>query len=227
MLHIPFLKDFVDLAMPQSCAGCGASRVEICARCAKAMSGSPHQVDVRGIRRSEFPIAATALYEGPARNILLAAKEQSRVALMPVIARATLIASASLLVGADPATSVCLVPVPSMTRNLRSRGFNLVSQMTDLVERHLSMRFDDVRVIPILRHSRRVDDQSRLSAKQRRVNLHGAFSTVDEYLPALEGREVIILDDLVTTGSTLLEARRSLLAAGANLRGAACAMNSY
>ena len=170
---------------------------------------------------------AAALYEGPARNILLAAKERNQVSLIPIIAKAALTAINLLLGRLETEVPLALVPVPSMPRNLRNRGYNLVEQMAELIASHLRMHFDDVCVIPILRHNRRVDDQSRLTAKQRALNLTGALTTVDACLPAIKGRRVIILDDLVTTGSTLLEARRALQMTGANLEGAACAMHSY
>ena len=224
----------VDLAMPQSCPGCGTrlnfldSRSNrVCFRCALSLHGHPHVVRIKGIGEREFPIVAGALYEGPARNILLAAKERNQVALIPIVAKAALIAVNSLLDRVETVTPLALVPIPSMPRNLRSRGYNLVEQMAELIASHLRMHFDDVQVVPILSHNRRVDDQSRLTAKQRALNLSGALTTVDSCVPALKGRQVIILDDLVTTGSTLLEARRSLQMTGANLKGAACAMNSY
>lgn len=192
-----------------------------------SLYGRPHVVRIKGIRGEEFPIAAAALYEGSARNILLAAKERNQVALIPVIAKAGLIAVDSLLHSVEKGTPIALVPVPSMQRNLRSRGYNLVEQMAELIASHLRMRFDDVYVISVLRHNREVYDQSQLSASQRALNLSGALSTVTSCVPDLKGRQVLILDDLVTTGSTLLEARRSLLLIGAQLKGAACAMNSY
>ena len=224
----------VDLAMPQSCPGCGvrlkfldprSSRV--CDRCALSLHGFPHLVRLKGNAQGEFPIMAAALYEGPARNILLAAKERNQVALIPFIAKATLIAINSLLARVGTETPLALVPVPSMPRNIRSRGYNLVEQMTELIASYLRMNFNDVNVVPILRHNRRVADQSRLTANQRAINLSGALTTISSYLPALKGRRVVILDDLVTTGSTLLEARRTLQMTGADLKGAACAMHSF
>ena len=228
------IMSLVDLAMPQNCPGCGtrlnfldSRSIRVCFRCARTLHGHPHEVRIKGMGEGEFPIMAAALYEGPARNILLAAKERNQVALIPILAKAALIAINSLLADVETSTPLAVVPVPSMPRNVRSRGYNLVAQMAELIGSHLRMHFDDVHVIPILSHNRRVDDQSRLTARQRAVNLGGALTTVDSFLPALKGRQVIILDDLVTTGSTLLEARRSLQKSGAILKGAACAMNSY
>ena len=228
------LMSLVDLAMPQSCPGCGTrlnfldSRSNrVCFRCVLSLHGRPHAVRIKGVGDREFPIVAAALYEGPARNILLAAKERNQVTLIPIIAKAALMAVHLLLDRVETATPLALVPIPSMPRNLRSRGYNLVEQMAELIASHLRMHFDDVQVIPILSHSRRVDDQSRLTAKQRSLNLSGALTTVGSFLPSLKGRQIIIVDDLVTTGSTLLEARRALHLTGVNLKGAACAMNSY
>jgi ComF family protein len=223
---MPFISDFLDLAMPQNCAGCGARSLPVCSRCRIALHGCPHAVRVKGMALNQFSVVAASLYEGPARNILLAAKERNQVALIPMIAEATLGAISSLLADCKPSQALALVPVPSMPRNLRNRGYNLVAQMTELVASDLALRFEDVRVVPMLRHARRVDDQSRLTAKERAANLRGAFMTIDAFSPTLQNRQVIVVDDLVTTGSTLIEARRSLLAAGAQLRGAACAMNS-
>lgn len=224
---MPMFKQLIEIVMPQSCAGCGAAQVSLCARCALVLKSPAHRVRVRGIGPDEFPIFASARYEGPARNILIAAKERNQVSLIPAIAMATLNATISLLAKSDSTTKVLLVPVPSRPRNLHLRGYNLVTQMTERIAKHLRMRIDDVRVTPLLRHSRNVADQSLLTAKQRVRNLQGAFATIDDFLPHLVDREVVIVDDLVTTGSTLLEARRSLLAVGAHLRGAVCSMSSY
>ncbi|HUW78028.1 MAG TPA: phosphoribosyltransferase family protein [Candidatus Nanopelagicaceae bacterium] len=228
-----FFLDLLDLTLPQRCVGCSAKSTRsdghlalVCRRCAMALKGSPHKVRVRGVTESEFPIMAAAAYEGSTRNLLLAAKERNQVALIPMLASATSIAITQLLARSEPDQKLALIPIPSMPKNLRNRGYNLVGQMTNLLAREMAMRFDDVRVVEILRHRRHVADQSRLSASARAANLHGAFSTLDLGGPLLTDRRVIIIDDLVTTGATLIEARRSLIAAGIRPFGAVCAMSS-
>ena len=169
---------------------------------------------------------ATTSYEGAAKSILIAAKERNQVALIPIIAKAAFFATSSLLGRAPSLAPVVLVPVPSMPKNIRMRGYNLVAQMANLVAVQLRMSIGDVQVLPVLKHARRVIDQSRLTAQQRAVNLRGAFTIDENHASVIAHRQVIIIDDLVTTGSTLLEARRALSAVGADVLGAACAMSS-
>ncbi len=71
------------------------------------------------------------------------------------------------------------------------------------------------RVVPALRHRRRVRDQSELDAGQRRANLAGALHVPSRTATALRGRECVVVDDIVTTGTTAAEAARALTAAGA------------
>lgn len=220
------IRNFINLAMPQNCAGCGALYFEVCPSCALTLNRTAHQVFVKGVGACGFKITATAYYEGPAQKILIAAKERNQVALIPVIAKATLAAVLSLLDPVPLSAPLALVPVPSRSSNLRLRGYHLVLQISELVAAQLRMQLVDIQVLPILKHVRVVNDQSRLSAKQRAINLQNAFTSSSDYGSNQKVREMIIVDDLVTTGSTLIEARRALLSGGATVRGAACAMSS-
>jgi predicted amidophosphoribosyltransferase len=75
----------------------------------------------------------------------------------------------------------------------------------------------------ILQHQRAVKDQSQLNSEQRTSNIAGAFSISNNLAkPATAGNigPVIVVDDLVTTGSTLIEAIRALRTAGFEVIGA-------
>jgi len=82
------------------------------------------------------------------------------------------------------------------------------------------------RVDPVLRVRRRVADQSGLGATERRANVAGALGLRPGAAARLGG-PVILVDDIVTTGSTLAEAARALRASRARVVGAAviCATN--
>jgi predicted amidophosphoribosyltransferase len=109
-----------------------------------------------------------------------------------------------------------LVPVPSAARAVRSRGFDATASMARLAARRLRVRYP-MAVQSALTQGRRVTDQSGLGAAARRENLAGAFRL---RRPISTGAAVLV-DDLVTTGSSLTEAARVLRAARIPVLGAA------
>jgi predicted amidophosphoribosyltransferase len=78
------------------------------------------------------------------------------------------------------------------------------------------------RVVPALRHVRRVRDQSELGAPARRANLAGALAVRRSAVGSVAGRPVVVVDDIVTTGATVTEAARALTSAGARVVGICC-----
>jgi predicted amidophosphoribosyltransferase len=77
-----------------------------------------------------------------------------------------------------------------------------------------------LQVRTVLRHNRRVGDQSDLDARNRWVNLSGAMSVRKGTKHILSGASCLVVDDILTTGATLCEAVRALRAAGAQVLGA-------
>lgn len=107
------------------------------------------------------------------------------------------------------AAPLVLIPVPLARRRLRARGYNQI----ELVTNHFP-KAPWVHVAPeILARTRDTKPQTALSKAQRLKNLEGAFAALQEgetlHAP------LVLLDDVTTTGSTLREARKTLLAAGA------------
>jgi predicted amidophosphoribosyltransferase len=78
----------------------------------------------------------------------------------------------------------------------------------------------NIPIAPVLRHSRKVRDQSGLHHNERWNNLKGAF-VVDA--KQISGQKALLIDDLVTTGATLYEAARALRYAGFEVIGAVTA----
>jgi ComF family protein len=110
-------------------------------------------------------------------------------------------------------TSLLVVPVPLHPRKLRQRGFN----QAELIARAaLKLKPAGVQLTlesGILERRRQTQSQIGLSRHQRRENMRGAFAVSK---PAeLEGREVLLVDDVFTTGTTVSECARMLRRAGA------------
>jgi ComF family protein len=101
----------------------------------------------------------------------------------------------------------CIVPVPLHPRRLRERGFNQALELARAAARHSR--------IPLLaaglRRVRHTPPQTRLDAHQRQTNPLGAFAPG----AALPGPRVALMDDVVTTASTVAECARILRASGA------------
>lgn len=99
--------------------------------------------------------------------------------------------------------------VPVSTARKNRRGFDQVELIAQAAGQKLGTP-----PIATLRKIRHTKPQSRLStAAQRRANVLGAFQVIDP--AAIAGKRILLLDDIITTGSTLSECSRVLLTAGA------------
>jgi ComF family protein len=108
---------------------------------------------------------------------------------------------------------VIVVPVPLHSSKLRQRGFN----QAELIVNHAlkGMRTGRMRLnSKLLERVRITQSQIGLSRHQRRENLRGAFSIANAQ--GLTGREVLLVDDVFTTGTTVSECARVLRRAGAS-----------
>jgi len=100
--------------------------------------------------------------------------------------------------------------VPVSPRRLRRRGYD----QSRLLAEEMA-RLWDTRAVPTLRKVRENRTQSTLTApEERRANVLGAYEVVDAQ--AVTGRRFLLVDDVVTTGSTMAACRDTLLLAGAD-----------
>ncbi len=106
---------------------------------------------------------------------------------------------------------IFLVPVPTSHNRANERGYN----PAELIARKIvEMRPDIFEYVSLLKKIRETKRQTRLSRAERLTNLVGAFVSVETNAP------VIIIDDVSTTGATILEARRALQEKNIFVRGA-------
>lgn len=102
-----------------------------------------------------------------------------------------------------------ILPVPLHIKRLRQRGFNQAILLGELLSRRWRLPL----IRDNLRRIRWTEPQVTLSAAERADNVRGAFSLANP--ERLEGKRVLLVDDVYTTGSTVKECSRVLTAAGA------------
>jgi predicted amidophosphoribosyltransferase len=207
----------LDLLFPTACAGCGHRGALSCAECRRALSGAAVAVWPRPSPAGLPPPWAAVQYSGVSRDLLLAYKERGAIGLCGALA-VPLAAALRAAAGAGP---VVVVPVPSARHAVRERGDDVVMLLTRRAAMIARGHGLALRVVPALRHARRVADSAGLGAADRTANLAGAFVVRRDARPVVSGVRVVIADDLITTGATLAEAARALRGCGAEVIGAA------
>lgn len=222
------IREALATLFPVNCGGCGAADTRLCWACVESLRDgvSPEVVELMGeLAESSCPATpsssalrvTTAMpYSPTLRAVLDAYKERGRVdlarelaALLGISLRTfggEMLAQRGGATGMEP---VRLVPVPSRRAARTRRGY-------DHVQLLLQRAVPAARAVNALEHARAVDDQATLDQAARSENLRGAFRARD----GIRGQRCVIVDDVVTTGSTLAEAARALRAAHAEVVGA-------
>lgn len=209
------LAPLLDLVLPRSCAGCGRPGTGLCPACAGLLAAVPlGLVRPRPCPPGLPPVAALAPYAGPVRALLLAHKEHGRLALTRPLGGG--LAAAALVLPAPRGRPLVLCPVPSAPTAVRARGHDHAWRLARAAASALRAAGVPARAERLLRPARAVADQSGLSTAGRAANLHGALRATGR-----PGGPVVVVDDVVTTGATLVEAARALRLQGHVVAGAA------
>lgn len=212
----------IDFALPPRCAGCGVIVAEVHSFCPDCW----RQVEflVGGCETCGLPLQATEMticaaciarpprldrtraavaYDETSRRIAIRLKHGRKVALAKTMARYM-----APLIDSDPARSV-LVPVPLHPTRLWRRGFNQAAIIAAELSRATGIRSD----VAALDRVKRTPTLKGLNALQRRKAVAGAFRAARK--AAIKDSNVILVDDVVTTGSTANACARALKRAGA------------
>jgi len=126
------------------------------------------------------------------------------------------LAKAILKLKEHAARELIVIPVPLFAARERSRGFNQSKLLAEAAVKHLRKLRRDWRLSIDTKSFARIKDTHALFTMQpheRRKSLRGAFRVTDA--EAIRGREVLLIDDIMTTGATARECARVLLRAGA------------
>jgi ComF family protein len=180
-----------------------------CGRLRRTSFASPDCGECHGQTIGVIRARSAFVYNEPARTLLGEFKFHRHVgAGEELIARALKhIGGAAPEIYATPELKFdAIIPVPLHLARLRERRFN----QSEFIANRLAKRVGAPCKPAWLRRERDTPTQVGLSANQRRVNVRGAFKVTAE----VKGRTVLLVDDLMTTGSTLLACASALRRAG-------------
>lgn len=218
---------FTDVVVPAKCAGCERRGGVLCDRCRVPLTkDTAHRVRPVPTPAALPEVYAVAGYWGSTRAALIAHKERGVLALARPLGTALAVAVRVALqsrpqrTGRAGARPTLLVPVPSARRSIHARGHDPTLRIALAAAKELRRGGLPIRVVRLLRQCRDVADQAELSAQQRWANLSGALVARAGWLRR-DGPEVVLADDLLTTGASLAEASRAVTAAGGQVAGAA------
>jgi ComF family protein len=222
----------VDALLPPLCLGCHAvveTPGSLCAPCWAKVAwlapplcvccGLPFEFDP-GIAAAEDLRCAACLRDPPAfararavfrydessRNLILAFKHADRTQAAPAFGQWLARAGGELLQSAD-----IVAPVPLHWLRLAWRRYNQAALIAQTAAEAAGRRC----VPDLLVRQRRTPSQGELGRTERRRNVRRAFAVDPRHASAVAGARILLVDDVFTTGATVEECARTLLAAGA------------
>jgi ComF family protein len=216
------------LAYPPSCAACGEAISEahaLCAGCWSRLSfiskpycrrlGTPFAFDIGADLISPAAMADPPVFERAravcgfddvAREIIHRFKYRDRMELHRVMAGMMAAAGRELVAEAD-----VLMPIPLHRFRIWTRRYNQAAELARLIGARSGKPVD----VATLRRVKRTKPQVGLTRNERQLNLQGALRVAEGGRARIDGQAVLLIDDVLTTGSTANAAARALLRAGA------------
>lgn len=201
------LQDLAALIWPTECVSCGAPNRDCCDSCVaelrECVMPAPSSIGV--------PVYARSSYSGAFRALLVAFKHHNRFGFGRVLGRHLRLPLMAALHGERRDRPPVLVTVPSRPGRVRSRGYRHVDVLLGIAARGSGLPR-----LRALRTTRGRVGQVGLDASDRarnaaRITVRGSCRN------RLRDRDIVLVDDIMTTGATILGARAALEGAGATV----------
>jgi predicted amidophosphoribosyltransferase len=202
----------LDLILPLECGGCGVAATRWCEACAHQLRVRPDEPHVVTPRVPPgVPVFSLGRYAGPRRNAIVAVKEHGRADLTSALGTALRGGLRQLLMWGVLDKPLTVVPAPTRRSAARRRGGDPVTRIALAA----TSGGRDAAVVQALRMKALVRDSVGLSGPARQRNVAGRVALKGS--ATVWGTDVLVVDDIVTTGATAAEAVRVLQTSGARV----------
>ena len=202
--------DLAQLIFPTRCYGCNRLGISICTDCRREWIPHYYKTHIDSMN-----VHSALLYTPTASKIIMAAKENSLKGADQLLTSAIIHVLQKAKLNSH---YYQLVPIPSCKTSQRRRGRSFIVDLCKEISSQTGFSMNDC-----LDLSRRVSDQSGLSRIERLSNMKGAFVLKSD---AIVRGDLILIDDVVTTGATLREAARALNSQGFHAIGSVSAVTA-
>ncbi len=203
------MSSLLQMLFPTTCLICALPGPWLCNPCEEKISRVPTGGEIGGMK-----LWAGAYYGDELSQLILLAKEQNSAPARNYLAQLIVEAFMSAAIIPIQGSAVTLIPIPSSSAANRQRGFRhsylLARRTASLIERATSQQ---VEVKEGLRVNRKIADQSNLNRGERERNLSGAYSVDNRHIRRSTQQvpeRIFLIDDLVTSGSSIREGLRAL-----------------
>jgi predicted amidophosphoribosyltransferase len=199
---IKSLKSLQQLIYPASCLVCQEPNHLICPSCI-----STWQQPIKTGQIKKIPIYFSAYYSAESAKIILSAKENGNTIARQLLANAISNAIERVISDFKLQESITLTTIPSRKSAIRKRGRDHINQLAAEVISLVKIDGIEISNLNILQLNKSIEDQSKLNKGERAANLSGAYLAISPETPP---KNLIIIDDLITTGASVQEAVRAL-----------------
>lgn len=203
---VKLLREILFLFFPPVCGGCGTLGTRFCKSCGRKLSPELHYIQEH---RSYYAFS----YQDPViKHTIRQAKFHNNTTGFELLASlvSDVLLEEFLEENMLSGNTMVLVPIPLHRDKLQKRGFN----QSELAAKTYAKAWQIPICLNLLEKKKNTKPQARIENKQERLkNIRGSFRAVRT--KRIQNKHVVLVDDVLTTGATLSEARKLLLAAGA------------
>jgi ComF family protein len=202
--NVSAFAELLDIFLPSQCALCQRLPSVICAECLKSFEGNS-----RSVQRGELCGTSLFVFDERSSKLIADFKEKGQFAIANLLIDH--LVNGSFRETLLEMEAEALVAVPSSLKSFAKRGFVPAQVIANRLARTLGLQTTSKG----LWLTRTANDQAGLDQEARAENLVGAMKASI----ALSGKRVLLVDDIVTTGSSMIEAARAASVVGAQVVG--------